>query len=499
MRIAPSLPRTSLAAATLAAVGLGLAAAPSAAAGGVVPPAKNIILFIGDGMQLAHEVAGSRYLTGSPAALSFHQLDESAAVTTWDVSAYNHYAPKVGAPPYDPATFLPSVGYDPMKGGYLPYPMIPETATMRAYFLNAGNLGVRYTDSASAATAWATGYKTDDGNVAWLPGDPPDGALKTIAELMREQKRASIGVVSTVPFTHATPAAHVAHNKSRNNYSAIGHEIITRVKPDVVIGGGHPDWQSGYLASADYDRLKNPQNYQNRPDYVFVERMAGQDGAAALQDAADLATQRRMRLFGLFGGAGGNFEYHVPAHDPGNPAFARGSTENPLLKDCVEAALTVLSKDRDGFFVMFEQGDIDWANHGNEYANMLGGVWDLHLAVQQAIDFINEPGDQVDWDNTLLIVTSDHANSYMRVGSWSALGKGYVPTWDGNSIPRTYDAGNVYYGTGSHTDELVMLYAQGAGANLFNDYKGAWYPGTSMIDNTHIFEVMAAAVGVVAP
>ena len=49
----------------------------------------------------------------------------------------------------------------------------------------------------------------------WLPGDPEGGALKTIAELLREKKGFAIGVVSTVPFTHATPAAHVSHNKSR--------------------------------------------------------------------------------------------------------------------------------------------------------------------------------------------------------------------------------------------------------------------------------------------
>ena len=64
--------------------------------------------------------------------------------------------------------------------------------------------------------------------------------MKTIAELLREKKGYAIGVVSTVPFTHATPAAHVSHNKSRDNYTAIGTEILTAVKPEVVIGGGHP-------------------------------------------------------------------------------------------------------------------------------------------------------------------------------------------------------------------------------------------------------------------
>lgn len=53
------------------------------------------------------------------------------------------------------------------------------------------------------------GVKTDDGKIAWAPGNPVDGALTTITELLREREGFFIGVVSTVPFSHATPAAHV--------------------------------------------------------------------------------------------------------------------------------------------------------------------------------------------------------------------------------------------------------------------------------------------------
>lgn len=454
---------------------------------------KHIILFVGDGMHLEHETATSRYLFGESYGLSFHKMPYRTSVTTWDVSAYNKYAASQAAPLYNPFYVIPSTGYNPDKGGAAPYPL-QTSGIDEAYNKFAA------TDSASAATAMATGYKTDDGNLAWLPGDPANGSLKTIAEMLREEKGFSIGVVSTVPLTHATPAGFVSHNVSRNNYHAIGSEIIHQVKPDVVIGGGHPVGGTGYLSTADYNYLKSAAN----TEYLFVERQTGVDGGASILKGAKDAVKSGKKLFGLFGGAGGNFESPVPSDTPGAPAIARGSIENPLLKDATVAALKVLSKDKQGFFVMIEQGDIDWANHANDYARMIGTTWDLDEAVKAAIDFVNKPGDDITWDNTLLIVTSDHSNSYMRAQN---LGKGNLPaqiakpgdytcptgTYCGSFV---YPEGNVYYGSGAHTNEPVRLYSAGKGHQLFKKYEGDWYPCTKLIDNTHIFHVMTEAAGI---
>ncbi|MEW6218683.1 MAG: alkaline phosphatase [Thermodesulfobacteriota bacterium] len=459
--------------------------------------AKNIILFIGDGMQLEHEIAASRYLHGRDFGLAWHDLGYRAAVTTWDVTTYNARAATLGAAPYSPESFEPTIGYDPALGGKRPFPA--DTTGSDAYFLTT----MKATDSASAATAWATGHKTDDGNIAWLPGDPEGGALRTIAELVREDKHRSIGVVSTVPFTHATPAAHVSHNVSRNNYLAIADEIIRDVQPEVVIGGGFP--ASGnfrYLSESLYQEVKEG----IVDEYVFVERAAGVDGGLILADGAGQALASGKKLFGLFGGADGNLISPVPADSPRFPAIARGAVEDPLLVDSTRAALKVLSADRDGFFLMVEQGDIDWANHANDFARMIGCVWDLDLAVRSAIDFVNQPGDRVDWSNTLLIVTSDHGNSYMRLvlddSATPRLGLGDLPRQVANSVPVggytpgfVYPEGEITYGSGSHTNELVTFYARGQGVNQFARRQGAWYPRTQLLDNTQLFEAMAAASG----
>ena len=241
-------------------------------------------------------------------------------------------------------------------------------------------------------------------------------------------------------------------------------------------------------------------------DYVFVERETGKDGGAALLTGAELARSQGKRLLGLFGGAGGNFEPPVPQDSPGSPVVFQATMENPLLKEATVAALRVLSKDEHGFFLMVEQGDIDWANHANDYRWMIGTTWDLNEAVKAAIRYVDRSGDDLHWGNTLLIVTSDHANSYMRLSKGKELGKGDLPTQlpkpaDYSCPPGAhcgnylYPDGEVTYRTGHHTNELVRLYAFGEGKHLFGQYEGEWYPCTEIMDNTQVFHVMAEAVG----
>lgn len=447
------------------------------------PTAKHIILLIGDGMNIEHEIAASRYLYGEELALSFHKLPYQADVATWDVSTYKHWS----GGSYDPKAIDPKLGYDPDKGGKKPFPLGPELPGAQAY------LTAKATDSASAATAWATGYKTDDGNIAWLPGDPEGGALKTIAEWLREKRGFAIGVVSTVPFTHATPAAHVSHNKSRNNYHAIGEEILGSVKPEVVIGAGYPansscsnPVTSTFIAASTYAGVCADEAYR------VVTRQGGADGGTALLQAAQEAAAQGLKLFGLFGGIAGHFESLKPYDFPGTPAVKPFTMENPTLAEASLAALKVLSQDPDGFFVAIEQGDIDWANHGNDFQRMVGTTKDLHDAVLAIIDFVNQPDDEIEWDNTLLIVTSDHSNSYMR--NQKVLGAGDLPQQIASSPPR-YPEGEVTYGSTNHTNELVRLYAMGAGIQKFSRYEGKWYPGTRILDNTQLFHMMMEAAG----
>jgi alkaline phosphatase len=142
---------------------------------------------------------------------------------------------------------------------------------------------------------------------------------------------------------------------------------------------------------------------------------------------------------------------------------------------------------------------------------MIGCTYDLNEAVKAAIAFVNQPGDDVDWNNTLVLVTSDHGNSYMRLARQDGLptlGLGELPRQESNITGQMtvgphytykpkflYPDGEVTYGTGNHTDELVMLYGWGKGLHLLAQAQGDWYRGTQIIDNTQVFGVMANALG----
>ncbi|MBC8019367.1 MAG: alkaline phosphatase [Verrucomicrobia bacterium] len=462
-----------------------------------LPAAKNVILIIGDGMQLEHERASSNYLFGNySSGLSFQKFPYHGQSSTWDVTTYNKYAAAAGKASWeaskstadDTTTFEATLGYDPARGGKRPYPL--DNTGDATYLETAA------TDSAAAGTALASGHKTDDGNIAWKTGDPENGRLLTIAEMYRNQKKGAIGVVSTVPFSHATPAAFVSHNKSRNNYKDIAREIINVVKPDVVIGGGHPSYSMSHMNSLDYTILKNS------GEYVLAERQTGVDGNTTMAAKATEAAANGKKLFGLFGNDGGQFDYPVPSNTPGSPSVVRGNSENPSLSEASKAALKVLSQNKNGFFLMVEQGDIDWANHANDFKSMVGGVYDLNETVKSIGAFIDQPGDNLDWNNTLVIVTSDHGNSYMRINTAKPLQKGQLPQQDANSVvvgsytpAFVYPNGEVSYGSGSHTNELPRVYAKGAGTNLLSALEGSWYPGTNIIDNTQIYKVMMSGMG----
>ena len=384
--------RSCPASAILLALSLSLAACSTASSGPDIDygplvdgPPRYVFLVIGDGMGKSSEVAASRFLQGVDSKLAWDAAAWGfrAFVATWDVTTYNHHAAQAGAASYDAAAFDPTLGYDPSVAGEEPWPrpLGLDTADVRSYLLGAA------TDSAAAATAMATGRKTDAGRIAWSPGSP-SSALIAITMSARYRRGASIGAVSTVPFNHATPAAFLAHSKARADYAAIAGEIILDTRPELVIGGGHPGWNTDYAGV--YARGL----FESESGYLLVEKKAGQDGEAALLEG--LARQvSGARFFGYFGGADGSLEAPYPTNGPDPPAFTRG-TEDPSLAAAVTVAAESLARNPRGFVLVVEQGDIDWANHANDFPRMLGAMHSLDEAVRAIESFIDLPDDAID-------------------------------------------------------------------------------------------------------
>lgn len=337
------------------------------------------------------------------------------------------------------------------------------------------------TDSASAATALSCGVKTDNGNIATSHNDVY--RLETMTEYARQLGLVS-GVVSTVPFSHATPAAFAAHNNHRNNYTAIAREMITSFGDgtgargntptiEVIIGGGHPSWASGYIGTNEYNALKNGTTGQG---WTFVERKPGVNGSVSLANAAAGAT----KLFGLFGGSGGNIEYRNANGMGANP-------ENPTLAEMSLAALNVLERYKTGFFLMIEGGAIDWASHSNNVNQMIGEM----IGFDQAVLAVSGWVSSVDplWNDTLLIVTGDHETGYITRGAGvfpnvplANPGAGILPTAGVHFV----------WNSTNHTNSLVPVFAKGVGSHLFAQYARNWDAGYGVyyLDNTEINAIM---------
>jgi len=555
---------------------------------------KYVILVIGDGMQLEHEIAASQYLNGTPDDLSFHKLPYKAHMTTWDVTTYGRYAEIRGVDNYSPDNFIPGLAYDIFSAGVSPYPLNrpwenePGYILQRAISYGETNFDLdaepgRYkekfymcTDSAAAGTAMATGRKTEAGNISWhyggkdgfkygksdQDGDPENAPYKTICEMLREQKNGYFGTVSSVPYNHATPAAFISHNPDRNNYyegrrswydgKGLAESIFDDVQPDVVIGGGFPTALTattqkigGYISKDIYNRItKNQTPYvmagtkSEEINYGECEKPQYATIAEALSninnpDSGDY----QKKLVALY-----DSDNWAGPYAQGDGKFSRDEAGNTQMTDsdpltesdpmeggipnlehaAIQAIKLLLYRstknDDKPFFLMVEQGDIDWANHSNDYKHMIGTTWELSKTVDAICRYIesddkgenanpSKPEDRMNWSNTLLIVTSDHGNSYMRLKRDESgnvkLGQGQLPIQTatnagtgGGQYPYvgnyTYSNEVTYY-SDYHTNELVMVYAKGQTHYVAN-YAGSWYPGTQILDNTQLFRAMANAL-----
>jgi len=444
------------------------------------PESKYILIFIGDGQGANHLLAANRYSGAIPEYQSWSQ--------------------------YWLATYPEGGAYD------------PQLAWSDFAYLSQG-----YTDSAAAATALFSGVKTANGRI----NVSADGAsrLVNLAEVAH-QRGLGVGVVTSVYVSHATPGAWFSHNLSRHNGFAIADEMfwgdptttgsetdpnyaggmgMSLPPPEVVIGAGHPSWSGGNYVNETM-RLKLQNDSLANPNFAFVERQAGNpDGGPRLLAAANDPDTRR--LVGLFGGAGGNLEYQLANGSGGQP-------ENPTLAEMVLAALTVLERNNSGFVLMVESGAIDWASHANDMDAMLGEQMALNAAVQTAIEWVDSPGNDSVWQNTLFLVTADHETGYLTAGPGIApdqpLGEisprtlslektqadtNLAASWEDLNGNQLIDAGETVFwawNSKSHTNSLIPLYAKGVGAESFSAHAiGADPVRGDYLDNTALGKITA--------
>lgn len=392
---------------------------------------KNITLMIGDGMGPDSVYAAGAYRFGQ----DYHRFGGNGKLAM-ETLAHSLYATTYSSE---------GRGYDfTWAGG------------------NKDYVKTHATDSAAAATALATGVKTYN---AAIGVGPQKERLTSILEIA-QQRGMKTGVISSVPVSHATPAAFAAHNESRNNCAAITHDMLFNVQPDVIMGAGHPEGAAAgkeyeYLAKADWDALRNGETpYTLIQDRAEFQRLA--------------AEPRAGKVFGAFR------NHNCLTYC--NADRAAADPNLPTLAEMTAGALRVLDNPN-GFFLMIEGGSIDWNNHANDLNGSIGETLAFDEAVETVLKWIAAHGG---WGRNLLIVTADHDTGYMNSVQPTAQGK--LPT--------------VQWGTDkkwtSHTNRLVPVFYQGAGAELLSFFaKEAqdFERGTiRYVDNTEIFKAMNAAL-----
>lgn len=319
-------------------------------------------------------------------------------------------------------------GYNPVHGG--PAPWTPGDDP--SYLIGKSReCPHAVTDSAASATSLCAGIKTYNVSINI------DSQGRQVAPVSHEfqAKGYSIGVVTSVPISHATPACAYAHNVSRDDFQdltrdllglpSIAHRAQALPGVDVLLGAGwgevvEEDRKQGnnfvpgnkYIAATDLAKI----DAQQGGKYLIAQRETGKDGKESLATAASSAATQGKRLFGFYGAKTGHLPFATADghYDPviGVRRLAevyspQDLSENPTLADMARAALTVLSTNKNGFWLMIEAGEVDWANHDDNLDNSIGAVVHGDRAFRAVAEWAEE---HQCWDETAVILTADHGH-----------------------------------------------------------------------------------------
>lgn len=237
-------------------------------------------------------------------------------------------------------------------------------------------------DSASTATSLASGVKTHSGTIGMMVDKTT--VAPTITELLKEQKKMKIGIVSNVTINHATPASYYSHVQSRNSYYDIALQMADSGFD--YFGGGSINQATG--------KEKN-----QRSAYEILEEKGYQ------------IADTKEEILALNSKSGKVYAVSPKLQDSGAMPYALDTAAGDLqLADFVQKGIDVLDN-KNGFFLMAESGKIDWAAHANDAKSVIADVLAFEDAIQVAIEFGKKHPSE-----TLIIVTADHETGGMSIG-----------------------------------------------------------------------------------
>ena len=352
--------------------------------------AKNVILFIGDGMTIANRTAARIMSKGIAEGKYFGKLS-----------------------------------FDDMSNMAL---------------IGTSGVDSVITDSANSASAYTTGHKTSVNAMGVYVSRNKDNLahpkVETITELLKRTTKMSVGIVSDAEIVDATPGAMVAHTRRRADKQYIADQLLFS-RADVILGGGMA-----------YFLPKGVKGSKRQDDNDMVSLFKS-DGYAVSTTRDELLTAaKNPNTKKLFGG------FHLDNMDGSLDRFflkqntVKDFPNQPDLTDMTQAALDTLSKNKDGFFLMVEAGLIDKFNHPLDWERAAYDTIMLSNAVERAKQFAAKNPD------TLIIVVPDHTHSGSingtindtkqgalrdKVGVYSEAGYPNYPKANADGYPESVD------------------------------------------------------------
>lgn len=336
-------------------------------------PAKNVILFIGDGMGIS-TVTAARILEGQRRG-------------------------------------------EPGEENRLAFESLPHVALSKTYSTDA-----QVSDSAATITAIVSGVKTKTGVLGVderiRRGDETSVDASRVITILEEAEKRGLatGIVSTASITHATPAGCYAHvpirswqddsnltTKAREaDFPDIARQLIEFSFGDgleVALGGGRK-----HFTPAGTPDVENPEVEGKRLDgrdltKLWTEAREGSRYVWNREQLLSLDRSESRHLLGLFEPGHMNFETDRASDAAGEPSLA----------EMTEIAIDILSKDPDGFFLMVEAGRIDHAHHAGNAYRALTDTIAMSDAVRVALE-------KTDREETLIVVTADHSHTLVISG-----------------------------------------------------------------------------------
>jgi alkaline phosphatase len=265
--------------------------------------------------------------------------------------------------------------------------------------------GTVVTDSASAATALASGVKTRD---AILGKDHDGRPMKSIVDIAVQMGK-STGVISDTRLTHATPAAFYANIIHRDMENEIAAQLVERGDLTVAFSGGAQHFIPAGTKVEDHPSLKGidkkagwgGSRRKDSRDLIGEARNKGYSVVANEKELSALDAQKTGKVLGLFSASG------FPSAIDRQPHHQTGV---PTLSQLTAKTLDILKKNPQGFFLMVEGGQVDWVEHGNDVASVLHEMVEFDRAIGVIMSFAEQNPD------TLIIVTADHDTGGLAIG-----------------------------------------------------------------------------------